>query len=40
VLPDDPRIRDLRLTPHRLEDYDDLSRTGPDPDGDPDPEAS
>ena len=32
VLPDDPRVRDLRLTPHRLEDYDEL--TGPD---EPDP---
>lgn len=30
VLPDDPRVRDLRLTPHRLEDYDALGRTPED----------
>ena len=31
VLPDDPRVRDLRVTPHTLTDYDALSK---DPDDD------
>jgi len=30
ALPDDPRVRDLRLTPHRLEGYDALGRSGKD----------
>jgi transposase len=34
ILPDRPGVRDLTITPHRLESYDDLSR--PDPDDDPD----
>jgi transposase len=34
ILPDRPGVRDLALTPHRLESYDDLSRA--DPDDDPD----
>jgi hypothetical protein len=34
ILPDRPGIRDLTITPHRLESYDDLSR--PTPDDDPD----
>lgn len=29
-LPDDPRVRDLRVTPHRLEDYDALGKTTDD----------
>jgi hypothetical protein len=33
ILPDRPAVRDLAITPHRLESYDDLSR--PDPDDDP-----
>jgi hypothetical protein len=33
-LPADPRVRDLRVTPHRLEDYDALGH-GHDDDGDP-----
>lgn len=37
-LPDDPRVRDLRVIPHRLEDYDALGkddeRHGPNEDGD------
>ena len=31
-LPDDPRVRDLRVTPHRLEDYDALSKPHDDDD--------
>jgi transposase len=31
-LPADPRIRDLRITPHRLEDYDALGERDDDPD--------
>ena len=34
ILPDRPGVRDLDITPHRLESYDDLSR--PDADDDPD----
>jgi hypothetical protein len=34
TLPDRPGVRDLEITPHRLESYDDLSR--PEPDDDPD----
>lgn len=34
VLPADPRVRDLDVSPHALESYDDLSRPTPD---DPDP---
>jgi len=34
ILPDRPGIRDLTITPHRLESYDDLSR--PTTDDDPD----
>ena len=29
-LPADPRVRDLRVTPHRLEDYDDLAKRDDD----------
>jgi len=29
-LPQDPKIRDLRVTPHRLEDYDALAQDDPD----------
>jgi hypothetical protein len=29
-LPDDPRVRDLRVTPHRLEDYDALGQQDSD----------
>jgi hypothetical protein len=32
ILPDDPRVRDLRVTPHRLEDYDELGRHDDDTD--------
>lgn len=32
VLPDDPRVRDLRVTPHPLTHYDDLSKENPDDD--------
>lgn len=32
VLPDNPRVRDLRVTPHALADYDDLSKETPDDD--------
>jgi len=32
VLPDDPRVRDLRVTPHTLATYDDLSKENPDDD--------
>ena len=42
TLPDDPRVRDLDVTPHLLERYDDLTRIGPNartpdpaPDADP-----
>ncbi|MGH7322092.1 MAG: Mu transposase domain-containing protein, partial [Candidatus Rokuibacteriota bacterium] len=35
LLPADPRVRDLRVTPHRLADYDGLL-TGPSPPEDPD----
>jgi len=31
-LPDDPRVRDLRVTPHRLEDYDALGKPNDDED--------
>jgi hypothetical protein len=31
VLPDDPRVRDLRVTPHRLSTYDALLQPRPDP---------
>jgi transposase len=31
-LPDDPRVRDLRITPHRLEDYDALGHDDRTPD--------
>jgi len=34
VLPDDPRVRDLRVTPHALTDYDALAK---ETDDDPDP---
>ena len=34
ILPDRPGVRDLTITPHRLESYDDLSH--PDPDDHPD----
>jgi transposase len=30
ALPDRPGVRDLDVTPHRLETYDDLTRSGPD----------
>ena len=30
VLPDDPRVKDLRVTPHALEDYDALSNDEPE----------
>ena len=36
VLPDDPRVRDLRVTPHRLSTYDALLQPRPaqeEPDG-------
>ena len=33
VLPADPRVRDLRVTPHRLADYDGLLTPRPDPEG-------
>jgi transposase len=32
VLPDDPRVRDLRVTPHTLTQYDALSQENPDDD--------
>jgi len=32
VLPDDPRVRELRVTPHTLTHYDDLSKETPDDD--------
>ena len=38
--PDDPRVRDLDVTPHLLERYDDLTRNASNPDtaaDDPDP---
>jgi transposase len=34
VLPDDPRVRDLRVTPHTLAQYDALSKDTPDDDND------
>jgi len=37
TLPDDPRVRDLRVTPHRLEDYDDLGKPNDDDDNDQGP---
>ncbi len=39
VLPDDPRVRDLHVTPHALAPYDALTTTpeAPDDDDDPDP---
>jgi hypothetical protein len=40
TLPDDPRVRDLDVTPHPLERYDDLTRIGSDnPDSDSAPDA-
>ncbi len=33
LVPADPRVRDLRVTPHRLADYDGLLTPGEDPDG-------
>jgi transposase len=35
ILPDDPRVRDLRVTPHPLADYDVLARRGAGPSSDP-----
>jgi transposase len=35
VLPDDPRVRDLRVTPHALTDYDALAKETNDDDQDP-----
>jgi hypothetical protein len=35
VLPDDPRIRDLRVTPHNLDDYDRLASDQDDTDDNP-----
>lgn len=35
ALPDDPRVRDLRVTPHNLESYDAIGKPNPDPDDDP-----
>jgi hypothetical protein len=37
VLPDDPRVRDLRVTPHPLADYDVLARRGPSTDAEEGP---
>jgi transposase len=39
TLPDDPRVRDLDVSPHPLERYDELTRVRPDdtPERDPDP---
>ncbi len=37
-LPDDPRVRDLDVSPHPLERYDDLLRVRPDDPPDPDPD--
>ena len=39
TLPDDPRVRDLDVTPHSLERYDELTRLGPRPACTPDPAA-
>jgi hypothetical protein len=36
VLPDDPRVRDLRVTPHALDRYDELYAATPDEGEDPD----
>jgi hypothetical protein len=30
ALPNDPRVRNLRITPHKLENYDDLSKNDND----------
>lgn len=38
-LPDDPRVRDLRVTPHRLEDYDALGQDDDDHDDDDEKDA-
>lgn len=35
ALPDDPRVRNLRVTPHNLESYDALGKRNPNPDDDP-----
>jgi transposase len=35
-LPNDPRVRDLRVTPHRLEDYDAIAQAADDQDPDDD----
>lgn len=35
ILPDDPRVRDLRVTPHPLADYDVLARRDTGPSSDP-----
>lgn len=35
ALPNDPRVRDLRVTPHNLESYDAIGKRKPDPDDDP-----
>lgn len=35
VLPDDPRVRDLRVTPHALDRYDELYAAPPDEEGTP-----
>lgn len=35
VLPDDPRVRDLRVTPHALDRYDELYAATPDEEGTP-----
>jgi hypothetical protein len=35
-LPDDPRVRDLRVRPHRLEEYDGLGQHDDDSDDDQD----
>jgi len=37
VLPDDPRVRDLRITPHRLRPYDALLQPDPEAPDDPTP---
>ena len=34
ILPDRPGVRDLTITPHRLESYDDLSRPDIDDESD------
>jgi transposase len=38
ALPDDPRVRDLRITPHSLADYDDLAHHDPQENPDDDTE--